>query len=83
MVEPSDPGPLPPSTNVIDVLFAHRDTDGELTMPRFLAKKLWEYFAYPSPSKALIDEIAAYTTSSGLAQRIPNVKVTLGLRLIS
>ena len=58
-------GPLPPSTNVIDVLFAHRDSDGELTMPRFLAKKLWEYFAYPSPSKALIDEIAAPFISGG------------------
>jgi uncharacterized protein (DUF1800 family) len=57
--------PFPPETNVIDVLFKHRDTDGELTMPRFLANKLWEYFAYPSPSKALIDEIAAPFIAGG------------------
>lgn len=50
---------LPPATNVIDILFTHRDSDGALTMPRFLGKKLWEYFAYPNPSKALIDEITA------------------------
>lgn len=58
-------GPLPPSSNVIDVLFAHRDSDGELTMPRFLARKLWEYFAYPNPSKALVDEIAAPFIAGG------------------
>ena len=56
---------LPAAQNVIDILFAHRDTDGELTMPRYLAKKLWEYFAYPSPSKALIDEIAAPFIAGG------------------
>jgi uncharacterized protein (DUF1800 family) len=50
---------LPPATNAIDALFAHRDSDGQLTMPRFLAKKLWEWFAYPNPSKTLVDEIAA------------------------
>ena len=48
---------LPPARNVIDILFAHRDSDNQLTMPRFLGKKLWEWFAYPNPSKALIDEI--------------------------
>jgi uncharacterized protein (DUF1800 family) len=56
---------LPPERNVVDILFAHRDSDGELTMPRFLAKKLWEYFAYPSPPAALIDEIAAPFIASG------------------
>jgi uncharacterized protein (DUF1800 family) len=50
---------LPPATNVIDILFTHRDSDGALTMPRFLGKKLWEWFAYPNPSKALVDEITA------------------------
>jgi uncharacterized protein (DUF1800 family) len=48
---------LPPSTNVIDVLLTHRDSDGALTVPRFLGKKLWEWFAYPNPSKTLVDEI--------------------------
>ena len=50
---------LPPATNVIDGLLAHRDTDGELTMPRFIGKKLWEWFAYKNPSKTLVDEITA------------------------
>jgi uncharacterized protein (DUF1800 family) len=48
---------LPPSTNVLDILLTHRDSDGELTVPRFLGKKLWEWFAYPNPSKTLIDEL--------------------------
>jgi uncharacterized protein (DUF1800 family) len=50
---------LAPSTNVIDALFAHRDSTGALTMPRFLGKKLWEWFAYPNPSTTLVDEITA------------------------
>ncbi|HEV7731458.1 MAG TPA: DUF1800 domain-containing protein [Candidatus Binatia bacterium] len=45
------------TNNAIDAIFAHRDSDGELTMPRFLAKKFWEYFAYPAPTKALLDEL--------------------------
>ena len=48
---------LPPARNVVDILFTHRDSDAKLTMPRFLAKKLWEYFAYPAPAKALLDEL--------------------------
>ena len=56
---------LPPATNIIDILFAHRDSDNELTMARFLAKKLWEWFAYPNPSVARIDEIAAPFIAGG------------------
>ncbi len=48
---------LPPARNVIDILFSHQDSDTKRTMPRFLAKKLWEYFAYPSPAKTLLDEL--------------------------
>ncbi len=50
---------------MVDILFSHRDSDGELTVPRFLGKKLWEYFAYPNPSKALIDEIVAPFIAGG------------------
>ncbi|MEW6273324.1 MAG: DUF1800 domain-containing protein [Thermodesulfobacteriota bacterium] len=60
---------LPPERNVIDILFAHRDSDGELTMPRFLARKLWEYFAYPDPDKSLVDEIAAPFVAGGFVVR--------------
>jgi hypothetical protein len=56
---------LPPAQNIIDVLFAHTDSDGELAMPRFLARKFWEYFAYPSPSKARVDEIAGPFIAGG------------------
>jgi uncharacterized protein (DUF1800 family) len=56
---------LPPATNVIDVLFAATDSDSELTMPRFLAKKLWEYFAYPNPTKALVDELTGPFIAGG------------------
>jgi uncharacterized protein (DUF1800 family) len=65
--------PLPPATNAIDVLFQHRDSDGELTMPRFIAKKLWEYFAYPfaassmtlAQRKARLDELTADFIAGG------------------
>lgn len=56
---------LPPSTNIIDILFTHTDSAGNLTMPRFIGKKLWEYFAYPNPSAALIDEITQDFRSGG------------------
>ena len=56
---------LPPAQNVIDVLFGHTDSDGELVMPRFLGKKLWEYFAYPGPTKARIDEITGPFIAGG------------------
>lgn len=60
---------LPAATNVIDVLFAHTDSDGELVMPRFLAKKLWEYFAYPNPTKARVDEVTGPFISGGFSIR--------------
>lgn len=56
---------LPPATNVIDILFAHTDSDGALAMPRFLARKLWEYFAYPNPTKARVDELTGPFISGG------------------
>ena len=56
---------FPPATNVIDILFRHRDSDGALTMPRFLGRKLWEYFAYPDPDIALVDEITTNFIAGG------------------
>jgi uncharacterized protein (DUF1800 family) len=56
---------LPPNRNAIDILFTHRDSDNQLTVPRFLAHKLWEYFAYPAPSKTLVDEVAAPFIAGG------------------
>src|SRR2546426_953670 len=56
---------LPRAQNVIDILFTHRDSDGVLTLPRFIANKLWEYLAYPSPSKALLDELTVAFIANG------------------
>jgi uncharacterized protein (DUF1800 family) len=61
--------PLPAATNAIDKLFAHRDSDGQLTMPRFLAKKLWEWFGYPAPTKALLDELTGPFIAGGFVIR--------------
>ncbi len=57
-VENADGIPFPPNINVIDVLFTHTDSEGRPTAARFMAKKLWEWFAYPGPALALIDELA-------------------------
>lgn len=64
-LENADGSLFPPATNVLDILLAHRDSDGELTMPRFLGRKLWEFFAYPEPSKELVDEITADFIAGG------------------
>lgn len=56
---------LPPATNLIDILFTHADSSGNLTMPRFIGKKLWEWFAYPDPSATLIDEITTNFIANG------------------
>ena len=57
-VEDADGNPFPANINAIDILFTHTDSDGRPTTARFIAKKLWEWFAYPSPDVALIDELA-------------------------
>jgi len=45
---------------VIDLLFSHTDSEGRPTAARFLAKKLWEWFAHPGPSLALVDACIPY-----------------------
>ena len=57
-IENADGLPFPSGVNAIDILFTHRDTDGRPTAARFIAKKLWEWYAYPDPPLALIDELA-------------------------
>jgi uncharacterized protein (DUF1800 family) len=64
-IPPEAQVPLGPAQNVIDILFTHRDSDGKLTMPRFLAKKLWEWFAYPNPSKTLLDQLTVDFIAGG------------------
>jgi uncharacterized protein (DUF1800 family) len=42
---------------VIDILFAHLDSDGENTVARRTAFRLLEYFCYASPDKSIVDEV--------------------------
>jgi uncharacterized protein (DUF1800 family) len=57
-VEHEDGTPFPPETNVLDALFAHRDTRGRPTLARFLVRKLWAWFATPEAEGALVDELS-------------------------
>jgi uncharacterized protein (DUF1800 family) len=60
---------FPPERNVLDLLFAHRDTDDRPTLARFLARKLWEHFASPAPALALVDELADAFVASAYSLR--------------
>jgi uncharacterized protein (DUF1800 family) len=42
---------------IVDILLAHTDTDGKVTVARRLARRLIEYFAHPEPSLAYIDDV--------------------------
>jgi uncharacterized protein (DUF1800 family) len=44
---------------VIDILLAHRDTQGQSTVGRRMTRRLFEFFAHASPPTALVDEILA------------------------
>ena len=58
-VENADGVPFPADRNIIDILFTHTDSDGRPTAARFIANKLWEWFAYPDPDKVgIVDPLA-------------------------
>ena len=50
---------------MIDILFTHTDSEGRPTTARFISKKLWEWFAYPGPALALVDELADVFVAAG------------------
>ena len=54
---------------MLDLLFAHRDSDDRPTLARFLAARLWEWFASPDPALALVDELADVFVASGHSLR--------------
>jgi len=64
-VQHPDGTPFPPETNVLDALFAHRDTRSRPTLARFLVRKLWAWFATPDAGDALVDELSAVFVASG------------------
>jgi len=49
---------------IVDILLAHTDTDGKVTVARRLARRLIEYFAHPEPALAYVDDVVA---TSGVA----------------
>jgi uncharacterized protein (DUF1800 family) len=63
-VEYADGTPFPPETNVLEALFAHRDSQGRPTLARFLVRKLWAWFATPEAEGTLVDELSAAFVSS-------------------
>jgi len=64
-VENADGVQFPAHINVIDILLTHTDSEGRPTAARFIAKKLWEWYAYPSPALSLVDELADVFVASG------------------
>lgn len=44
---------------VVDVILGHRDTQGQSTVGRRIARRMFEYFASDAPTTALVDEILA------------------------
>jgi uncharacterized protein (DUF1800 family) len=42
---------------VIDIIFQHRDTDGKITVARYIAHKLLTYFAYSDPDVSVVDAV--------------------------
>ncbi len=63
-VENPDGTPYPAGTNVLDALFAHRDSQGRPTLARFLVRKLWAWFATPSADDTLVDELSQVFVAS-------------------
>lgn len=43
----------------IDILLAHRDSQGQSTVGRRITRRLFEFFAWDAPSTALVDELLA------------------------
>jgi uncharacterized protein (DUF1800 family) len=44
---------------VVDIIFTHRDTDGENTVARRTARRLLEFYVGPDPDLAVIDAVVA------------------------
>lgn len=42
---------------VIDIIFEHRDSDTQNTVARYLGRRLFQFFAYPSPNIAAVDAV--------------------------
>jgi uncharacterized protein (DUF1800 family) len=47
----------PESDVVVDILFAHTDSEGKNTIARRIAKRLLEYFAHAAPDIGVVDQV--------------------------
>lgn len=69
-------------SQVVDIIFEHRDSDGKSTVARFITKKLLEYFAHPLPpypdNAVIIDRIvqrSAFDTNWDLRRLVREILV--------
>jgi uncharacterized protein (DUF1800 family) len=56
---------------VIDIIFQHRDSEGQNTVARHVARRLFTFFAYADPDISIIDDIVAassFDTQFDIAQ---------------
>jgi uncharacterized protein (DUF1800 family) len=51
------------SDDVLDLIFARQDADGNNQVAMFVARKLWSYFAYPPPAPGLKDLLAGFAAT--------------------
>lgn len=56
---------FPAATNLLDVLLAHRDSEMRPTVARFVARRMWQWFATPDPDVTLVDALADVFVASG------------------
>jgi uncharacterized protein (DUF1800 family) len=63
---------------VIDILFAHTDSDGQNTVARRIVNRLIEFFCYANPDKTIVDEIisnSAFDTAWNIEQVVREIIV--------
>jgi uncharacterized protein (DUF1800 family) len=52
---------------VIDIIFDHRDSDGKITVARYIAFKLLTYLATADPDKTVVDDVISKSNFDGSA----------------
>jgi uncharacterized protein (DUF1800 family) len=63
---------------VIDILFAHTDSDGQNTVARRIVNRLIEFFCYANPDKTIVDDIianSAFDTTWNIEQVVREIIV--------
>jgi uncharacterized protein (DUF1800 family) len=55
----------PEIDTVVDIVFAHTDSEGQNTVARRTARRLLEYFAHPEPATSFVDRVVAASGFAG------------------